>query len=86
VVFSRQDHDGMHLFDRADRFLPNGYCLLPPLQSCDKGNACLTCGVFVTDTSHLNTLNQQLTQTTALIERVTAQFQDRHGKPMPADN
>jgi integrase len=31
VVFSRQDHDGMHLFDRADRFLPNGYCLLPPL-------------------------------------------------------
>jgi len=41
----------MHLFDRADRFLPNGYCLLPPLQSCDKGNACLTCGVFVTDTT-----------------------------------
>jgi integrase len=86
VAFSRQDHDGMHLFDRADRFLPNGYCLLPPLQSCDKGNACLTCGVFVTDTSHLNTLNQQLTQTTALIERTTAQFQDRHGKPMPDDN
>lgn len=86
VAFSRQDHDGMHLFDRADRFLPNGYCLLPPLQSCDKGNACLTCGVFVTDTSHLDTLNQQLAQTTALIERTTTQFQDRHGKPMPDDN
>ena len=41
----------MHLFDRADRFLPNGNCLLPPQQSCDKGNACLTCGVFVTDTT-----------------------------------
>jgi hypothetical protein len=86
VAFSRQDHDGMHLFDRTDRFLPNGYCLLPPLQSCDKGNACLTCGVFVTDTSHLDTLNQQLAQTTALIQRTTAQFQDRHGKPMPDDN
>jgi len=86
VAFSRQDHDGMHLFDRADRFLPNGYCLLPPLQSCDKGNACLTCGVFVTDTSYLDTLNQQLAQTTALIERTTAQFQDRHGNPMPEDN
>jgi len=86
VAFSRQDHDGMHLFDRADRFLPNGYCLLPPLQSCDKGNACLTCGVFVTDTTHLDTLNQQLAQTTALIERTAAQFQDRHGMPMPADN
>jgi integrase len=79
VAFSRQDHDGMHLFDRADRFLPNGYCLLPPLQTCDKGNACLTCGVFVTDASHLDTLNQQLAQTTALIKRTTAQFQDRHG-------
>jgi hypothetical protein len=32
----------MHLFDRADRFLPHGYCLLPPLQTCDKGNAPLT--------------------------------------------
>ena len=32
VVFSREDHDGMQLFDRADRFLPHGYCLLPPLQ------------------------------------------------------
>ena len=57
VAFSRQDHDGMHLFDRADRFLPNGYCLLPPLQSCDKGNACLTCGVFVTDATTPSTSN-----------------------------
>ena len=53
VIFSREDHDALHLLDRADRFLPNGYCLLPPLQRCEKGNACLTCGVFVTDDSHL---------------------------------
>jgi hypothetical protein len=86
VTFSREDHDGMHLFDRADRFLPHGYCLLPPLQSCDKGNACLTCSVFITDTTHLDTLQRQLNETTALIERTTEQVQKRHGKPMPDDN
>jgi len=86
VTFSREDHDGMHLFDRADRFLPHGYCLLPPLQTCDKGNACLTCSVFVTDTSHLGTLHRQLNETTALIERTTEQFQKRHGKPIPGAN
>jgi integrase len=86
VTFSREDHDGMHLFDRADRFLPHGYCLLPPLQTCDKGNACLTCSVFVTDTSHLDTLQRQLDETNALIDRTTKQFHQRHGKPMPDDN
>jgi hypothetical protein len=86
VTFSREDHDGMHLFDRADRFLPHGYCLLPPLQTCDKGNSCLTCSVFVTDTSHLDTLQRQLDETIALIERTSEQFEKRHDKPMPADN
>ncbi len=86
VVFSREDHDALHLLDRADRFLPNGYCLLPPLQKCEKGNACLTCGVFVTDDSHLAVLQRQLEQTTGLIERTTAQFRDRHGRPMPDGN
>lgn len=86
VALSQEDHDGIHLFDRADRFLPNGFCLLPPLQSCEKGNACLTCGVFVTDDSHLATLQRQLTETTALIERTATQFHSRHGRPMPADN
>jgi hypothetical protein len=28
------------LSQRTDRVLPNGVCLLPPLKSCDKGNAC----------------------------------------------
>jgi integrase len=86
VLFSQEDHDALHLLDRADRFLPNGFCLLPPLQKCEKGNACLTCGVFVTDASHLDTLERQLAETTALIERNTAQFQQRHGRPMPDDN
>jgi integrase len=86
VTFAREDHDGMHLFDRADRFLPHGYCLLPPLQQCDKGNACLTCSVFVTDTSHLDTLQRQLGETNALIDRTTEQFKKSHGKPIPDDN
>ncbi|MGH1551348.1 hypothetical protein ACRAWF_01495 [Streptomyces sp. L7] len=36
VTFSHDDHDTLHLFNRADRFLPHGWCMLPPLQTCDK--------------------------------------------------
>jgi hypothetical protein len=86
MLFSREDHDSLHLFDRADRFLPHGWCLLPPLQTCDKGNACLTCSVFVTDQSHQSALQRQLHDTDELIARSTAAFQDRHGRPMPTDN
>lgn len=86
VTFSREDHDSLHLLDRADRFLPHGWCLLPPLQSCDKGNACLTCSVFVTDETHLDALTRQLAETDNLISRATAAFQERHGHPMPDDN
>ncbi|MEU0836980.1 hypothetical protein [Streptomyces sp. NPDC005969] len=86
VVFSHDDHDSLHLFNRADRFLPHGWCLLPPLQTCDKGNACLTCSVFVTDASHQPSLERQLVETQALIDRATTAFQERHGRPMPEDN
>jgi len=86
VVFSPEDHDSLHLFDRADRFLPHGWCLLPPLQTCDKGNACLTCSVFVTDETHHHALERQLAETEALIARATAAFHTRHGRPMPPDN
>ncbi|WP_238845602.1 tyrosine-type recombinase/integrase [Nocardia terpenica] len=86
IQFSRDDHDSLHLFDRADRFLPNGWCLLPTLQSCDKGNACLTCSVFATDTTHATALQRQLDDTTALIDRATTEFETRHGRAMPADN
>jgi hypothetical protein len=76
----------MHLLGRADRILPNGWCLLPPLQACGKGNACLTCSVFVTDHSHQQALEHQLADTAALIDRATADFRRRHGRPMPVDN
>jgi hypothetical protein len=86
LSFSREDHDNLHLFDRADRFLPHGWCLLPPLQTCDKGNACLTCSVFVTDQTHQSALQRQMAETGQLIARSTAAFQHRHGHPMPEDN
>jgi integrase len=86
VQFSREDHDSLHLFARADRFLPHGWCLLPPLQTCDKGNACLTCSVFVTDESHRAALARQLSETDQLVTRSAAAFQERHGQPMPEDN
>jgi integrase len=86
LIFSQDEHDAMHLFDRADRFLPNGYCTLPPAQSCDRGNACLTCSMFVTDASHTDALQRQLDDTTALIDRRAAEFHTRHAQTMPADN
>jgi hypothetical protein len=85
-AFSHDDHDSLHLFNRADRFLPHGWCLLPPLQNCDKGNACLTCSVFVTDASHQSSLERQLAETNGLIDRANTAFQERHGRPMPEDN
>jgi hypothetical protein len=86
VTISREDHDAMHLLGRADRILPNGWCLLPPLQACGKGNACLTCSVFVTDQTHQQALERQLADTGALINRARADFQQRHGRPMPEAN
>ncbi|MFD4530156.1 tyrosine-type recombinase/integrase [Streptomyces sp. NPDC058470] len=86
VTFSRDDHDSLHLFNRADRFLPHGWCMLPPLQTCDKGNVCLTCSVLVTDDSHQPALERQLAETAALIDRSTTAFQERHGCAMPEDN
>jgi hypothetical protein len=86
VQFSRADHDSLHLFDRADRILPHGWCLLPPLQTCNKGNACLTCSMFVTDGTHQATLQRQLVDIEQLIARTTADFQRRHGNPIPDDN
>lgn len=71
---------------RADRMLPNGLCLLPPTQSCDKGNACLSCGSFATDKSNLPDHIDQLDRTRALIQARQEQFHSRFGTPMPEDN
>ncbi|MDH6222952.1 tyrosine-type recombinase/integrase [Streptomyces pseudovenezuelae] len=79
-------YDLLHLDQRADRVLPNGWCMLPPKQVCSKGNACLTCEKFVTDASHRDELQHQLDQTEALITRRQTQFTARHGEPMGEDN
>ena len=72
--------DLLQLDRRTDRVLPNGYCLLPPVRPCDKGNACHGCGHFATDRSHLPEIRRQLTATEQLIEHRKAQHQprDRH--------
>lgn len=78
--------DLLHLDQRADRVLPNGWCMLLPKQVCSKGNACLTCEKFVTDESHRGELERQLTQTEALIGTRQTQFTARYGEPMSEDN
>lgn len=78
--------DLTQLDKRADRLLPNGVCLLPPTQKCDKGNACLPCGSFATDASHLPEHVRQRDRTIALIEMRQEQFETRFGAPMPESN
>ena len=78
--------DLLQLDRRTDRVLPNGYCLLPPVRSCDKGNACHGCDHFATDRSHLPEIRRQLTETEQLIEHRKAQHLARYGEPMTETN
>ena len=78
--------DALQLDRRTDRILPNGYCLLPPARSCDKGNACHGCDHFATDRSHLPEIRRQLAETEQLIEHRQAQHQARYGEPMSSAN
>ena len=71
---------------RAGRVLPNGLCLLPPAKTCDRGNACLTCGHFATDSSHLPDLLEQRHRTLELIDIRQEAFTARRGCPMPENN
>lgn len=79
-------YDMTQLSSRTDRVLPNGVCLLPPLQSCDKGNACLSCGHFATDATHLAELTDQLRRTQALIDSRRGAYRDRTGRELTDDN
>ena len=74
------------LAQRTDRVLPNEVCLLPPLKSCDKGNACLSCGYFATDATHLAELRHQLAATEALIAQRRDQYRQRSGRELTDDN
>lgn len=78
--------DMTQLSARTDRVLPNGVCLLPPLKSCDKGNACLSCGHFATDATHTDELKDQYAKTTTLIELRRTQHRERTGRDLTDDN
>src|SRR5207253_7990959 len=59
----RDLYDLLELDSRTDRILPNDWCLLPPCQSCVKGNACLTCDKFATDATCLRELPTPMART-----------------------
>jgi integrase len=82
----RDLYDMLELDRRSDRVLPNGWCLLPPRQSCVKGNACLTCDKFATDATFLPELQAQQDRTGQLIERRHAAFHARTGRELGEDN
>lgn len=72
----------MALDSRTDRVLPNGWCTLPPAKSCDKGNACLTCNLFVTDERFLGVHEGEAVALDQLIDHRQAAHQQRTGQPM----
>ncbi|MEP6561950.1 MAG: site-specific integrase [Nakamurella sp.] len=79
-------YDMLELDRRSDRILPHGWCLLPPRQSCVKGNACLSCDKFATDATFLPDLKDQKARTERLIDERCAAFHSRTGHPMGQDN
>jgi integrase len=85
-IGARDLYDMLQLDQRTDRILPNGWCLLPPRQSCDRGNACLTCDKFATDATFLPELRAQEDRTLALIDTRQATFTARTGTPMTPGN
>ena len=85
-ISARDLYDMLQLDQRTDRILPNGWCLLPPRQSCDRGNACLTCDKFATDATFLPELRQQKDRTLHLIDQRQQAFRDHTGTPMGEDN
>jgi hypothetical protein len=85
-IAARDLYDMLQLDQRTDRILPNGWCLLPPRQSCDRGNACLTCDKFATDATFLPELRAQKDRTLALIDSRQAAFTARTGASMTSGN
>ncbi|MEZ5202140.1 MAG: hypothetical protein R2742_12895 [Micropruina glycogenica] len=79
-------YDMAQLDRRTDRILPNGYCMLPPAKTCDRGNACLTCTHYATDATFIEGLRDQHQQTLQLIEQRQAVFTARHGNPMSPEH
>ncbi|MDP9444749.1 MAG: site-specific integrase [Actinomycetota bacterium] len=79
-------YDVLQLDKRADRVLPNGWCMLPPKQVCNRGNACLSCDKFVTDASHGPELRRQLADTERLVGQRKRTFLAKYGAEMDKAN
>ncbi|ROR83248.1 Site-specific recombinase XerD [Plantibacter flavus] len=75
-------YDLMALDARTDRILPNGWCTLPPAKTCDKGNACLTCNMFVTDERFLGVHEGEIVALDGLIESRQQAHKERTGERM----
>ena len=60
--------------------------MLPPKQTCSRGNACLTCDKFATDATFLPDLRTQQARTGQLIHDRRTAFEARTGQPMNEDN
>ena len=76
----------IELDKRTDRVLPNGLCMLPPRQVCNRGNACLTCDKFATDASYVNEHEAQLAKLSELIAQRQAVFRAKTGSEMSTSN
>ncbi|MEO6703794.1 MAG: tyrosine-type recombinase/integrase [Jatrophihabitantaceae bacterium] len=85
-ISPRDIYDLTQLGKRTDRVLPNGLCLLPPVKTCDKGNACLSCGHFATDATHRDRLTAQREATAQLLTDRRADYHARTGREWADDN
>ena len=66
-----------HRLAAATQALPNGHCALPIQKACPHANACLTCPMFLTTSTHLPTHREHRTQVIELITRAEAQGRSR---------
>jgi hypothetical protein len=82
----RDLYNALELDKRTDRVLPNGLCMLPPRQACQRGNACLTCDKFATDHSYLAEHREQLAKLNGLIEQRKQAFEAKTGREMSDEN
>jgi integrase len=66
-----------HRLGQATQALPNGYCGLPLIKTCEHANACLTCPLFLTTSEFLPHHRQQRQQTLQIITAAQARGQMR---------
>jgi integrase len=66
-----------HRLGHATQVLPNGYCGLPLVKTCQHANACLTCPLFITTGEFLPQHRTQHGQTLQLVTAAQARGQIR---------